>query len=85
MNHNTTSIANHGMSRKDLEAAARALGAEVAPKRGTGETRMRHRLMDRHVTMNGRRRDASRAAVAWVRELERRCAATRLTAARRAA
>ena len=85
MNKHITSLARNGMRQRDLEAVARALGANVAQKRATGELRMRHHLMERHITMNGRRRDASRAAVAWVRELEGRIAASRATGAQRAA
>ena len=58
-----------GIALRDLAAHARRLGATVEEPRRTGELRFSHPCMARPITCNGRRKDASRAAIGWVRRL----------------
>jgi len=62
---------NCGVKLSDLLRHAESLGAICTHPHRTGEVRLRHPLTPKPITMNGRKKDASREAVAWIRRLER--------------
>lgn len=58
-----------GANMNICERAARALGATVEPVPRTGEIRFSHPRVGRRITVNGRRKGATRAVIAWINEL----------------
>ena len=63
---------HRGMSLREFEAAFRDMGGEIEHVRRTGERRYTHpALPEKHLTCNGRRRDASRALVGFGLRVER--------------
>jgi hypothetical protein len=61
---------HRGIAQRDLVAYVIELGGVAEKPRRTGEVRLSHRAVQRPVLINGRRKDSSREAVAWVRRLE---------------
>ena len=57
---------HHGMNLLDALREARSLGVRAEPVRRTGEVRFTHPLLPRPVTVNIRRKDASRATVGFL-------------------
>ena len=58
-----------GMSLREAVAAAHELGARVEWKHANGELVFRHPEAARPIAVNGRRKDASRRLVTWLRQL----------------
>lgn len=66
------------MNRIEVEKELRALGAAVETVHRTGEMRYSHPRMTRPVVVNGRRKDATKTAEAFLRQLRKLLAASEL-------
>ena len=64
----TLRLPHRGMNLRDLVALLREAGGDAHEPHRTGELRLTHPALGRHCTINGRRKDASHAAVAFVKE-----------------
>jgi hypothetical protein len=60
------------MARRVFESFVTAVGGSVEKVRGTGEVLYRHPLMEVPARANGRKKDTTRHAIVWGRQLERR-------------
>jgi len=60
-----------GCGAREAVAYARELGARVQDVRRTGEIRLSHPLIGQRVTVNNRRKDASRALTSWIKRVRR--------------
>lgn len=61
---------HHGANLAEVIAHAREIGVEVLCVRRTGEIRFRHSSQPHTIRLNGRRKDASRAATTFVNKVE---------------
>ena len=68
------SAAWQGMSLREAVDAALGLSARVEWKHANGELVFRHPEAARPIAVNGRRKDASRRLVTWLRQLRKEVA-----------
>jgi pyruvate/2-oxoglutarate dehydrogenase complex dihydrolipoamide acyltransferase (E2) component len=59
----------NNLSMRDAQRLAREMGATVEVKRGTGELRFTHPLVDQHLLTSQSRDTASKALRAWLRRV----------------